>query len=223
MMADTLMHSPARLYLLASLCVVWLLNSLDVVFPPIGIPLALIAIWLFVRSGRGGWSSLGIRRPRSWTNTFLIAITAAVVKLLVVVGLLLFWVLPRAGVDPPDLSRFRTIQGNVPLLLVYLGVSWITAGFGEEVIWRGFSMGRIAKLFGDSPFAWLAALTLTSVLFGLLHAYQGPTGVILTGVSGFVFGAIYLATNRNLWIPIIMHGTGDTISFLILFFAADRL
>lgn len=205
-----------------SLIGVWLCSGLDMVIAPLGNPLALLVIWLLVRSGRGGWSSLGIRRPESWPRTLAIAIGTAVV-LEAAALFTLFSLLPRVGVEPPDLSRFRIIQDNLPVLLVYLMVSWTTAGFAEEVIWRGFSLGRLAALYGNTRFGWVLGLVLTSVLFGLGHAYQGPTGMVLTGVTGFVLGSVYLAVGRNLWTPIIAHGTIDTISFLLLYSFADRL
>ncbi len=61
------------------------------------------------------------------------------------------------------------------------------------------------------------SLLLVSVLFGLLHSYQGTVGVVMTGVTGLVFGILYLASGRNLWAPIIAHGTTDTVSFLIIY------
>ena len=60
-----------------------------------------------------------------------------------------------------DASQFEGFIGNNQLLATYLAVSWTTAGFGEELIWRGFVMTRIAKLFGDSRSARVTAVIVT--------------------------------------------------------------
>ena len=100
---------------------------------------------------------------------------------------------------------------------MYLAVSWSTAGFGEEIIWRGFLLSGMAKLLGGTRRAWIAGLIIMMILFGLLHLYQGPVGVISTGLVGLAFGCVYLASGRNLWITIIAHGLMNTVSFLLLF------
>jgi hypothetical protein len=66
--------------------------------------------------------------------------------------------------------------------------------------------------------AWIAAIVVSSVVFGLLHMYQGLSGMIATGLTGLVLGWLYLATGRNLWAPIIAHGVMDTSGFLMIYF-----
>ena len=194
-------------------------SQIDQLVPPLGNPLAVIVIWLICA---GGWPTrlapLGLGRPTSWRRTILGGVVLGVVLELIGLGLL-FYVLPRFGVPLPDYSRFEEIRGNIPMLMVFLTVSWTTAGFAEEVIWRGFVMGRLAWLLGDAQRTWIVSLLGTSLIFGGLHAYQGPTGIVMTGVVGFLFGVAYLYNGRNLWLPIIAHGLNNTISFLILFFA----
>src|SRR2546425_1118193 len=48
-------------------------------------------------------------------------------------------------------------------------------------------------------------------------AYQCLSGMISAGLGGLVFGALYLATGRNLWVSVIAHGTTDTVGFLLLY------
>jgi membrane protease YdiL (CAAX protease family) len=38
-----------------------------------------------------------------------------------------------------------------------------------------------------------------------------------TAVSGLIFAILYMASGRNLWLPIITHGMVDTIGFLLIF------
>ena len=97
-------------------------------------------------------------------------------------------------------------------------MAWTTAGFGEEIIWRGFVMTRVAGLLGKGRRAWVASLLITSIAFGLLHFYQGASGVVMTGTTGLLLGTLFLLSGRNLWLPIITHGMLNTISFLSIYF-----
>jgi membrane protease YdiL (CAAX protease family) len=63
----------------------------------------------------------------------------------------------------------------------------------------------------------LLALLISSMVFGLVHMYQDWSGVLVTGLFGFVFGAAYLWSGRNLWIPIIAHGMADTLGFILIY------
>ncbi len=117
----------------------------------------------------------------------------------------------------PDVSLFAPLAGNVHFLLISLAVAWTLAAFGEEFVYRGYLLTRSAQVLGDGSRAWLGALALTSILFGVGHGYQGLSGMISAGLGGLVFGALYLATGRNLWVSVIAHGTTDTVGFLLLY------
>jgi membrane protease YdiL (CAAX protease family) len=196
-------------------------SFLDAVVPPLGIPLAVLAIWLILRREGKGWSALGFRRPRSWPRTILTATAVALAwQAIAVLGLLL--AKQAAGAEGPDISRFESIDGNPLMLAQWLTVAWTTAGFGEEIIWRGFLMTRVAGLLGEGRRAWITSLVLTSTVFGLLHLYQGLSGVFMTGISGLLLGSLFLLSGRNLWLPIITHGMLNTMSFLAIYFGLVR-
>lgn len=36
-------------------------------------------------------------------------------------------------------------------------------------------------------------------------------------MSGLLFGALYLASGRNLWTAIIAHGVNDTVGFTLIY------
>jgi membrane protease YdiL (CAAX protease family) len=59
-----------------------------------------------------------------------------------------------------------------------------------------------------------------SVLFGLAHFPQGTTGVIENVIDGAILAALYFATGRNLWAPIIAHGVQDTVDVLLIYLGA---
>ena len=201
---------------LVAILLVLLVNALDMVVPPLGIPLTLLFIWLLLWLTRGRWSDLGMRRPKHWGAAIGLGVGTAL--LLQALGwFVLLPLLEWFGAELPDYTRFEALRGNLSMLLLYLTVSWTTAGFGEEIIVRGFLMNHVARLMGGGRTGWVLSLIGVSILFGLGHIYQGPTGVVMTGSAGLVFGVLYLACGRNLWPPIIAHGTTDTLSFLIIY------
>lgn len=66
---------------------------------------------------------------------------------------------------------------------LFAGLSF-AAGWGEELAYRGY-VPAVFVLLGANPWG---AMALAAVPFGLLHAYQGPLGIIRTGTLGFLFG-----------------------------------
>jgi len=66
---------------------------------------------------------------------------------------------------------------------IFCGLA-VTAGICEEFLYRGFVFGALTHL---SIPMW-AVLLISSVLFGLAHAYQGPGGMLGTLILGTVFG-----------------------------------
>jgi hypothetical protein len=81
-------------------------------------------------------------------------------------------------------------------------------------------MTRIAKLMGGTRMAWGAALVLTSVHFGMIHFYQGVSGMVATGVMGFLYGAAYLVFRRKLWVTVVAHALSHVVSFTLLYLGA---
>ena len=66
----------------------------------------------------------------------------------------------------------------------------VTAGVCEEFVYRGFVMAALRQ---TGMGTWLV-LTISSVLFGLAHAYQGKSGIAGTTLMGLVFGASRIVT-----------------------------
>lgn len=163
---------------------------------------------------------LGIGQPKSWTRTILISILLAVLMLLffAVVNPIILQLFPDA---PKDLSRFDQLKGNEGMLILSLISVWALAAFGEEIIWRGFVMKHVAEFFGGKRVAWVLSLLITSLIFGLAHFYQGPIGIIQTGLAGLFLGAVFMINGkRSLWINIIMHGLIDTLSMVSFYLGA---
>jgi membrane protease YdiL (CAAX protease family) len=117
---------------------------------------------------------------------------------------------------PPDLSTFRPMIGNLKLASLALVAAWVLAAFGEELVWRGYLMNRVAGLFRNSRAGWVVSLILVSAAFGFGHAYQGVVGIVQEGFSGLLLGLVYLGCGRNLAVPIVAHGITDSIDILLI-------
>ena len=117
----------------------------------------------------------------------------------------------------PDLHQLQRLVGNGRLLILGIVLAWILAAFGEEMVYRGYLLNRCADLFGKSPTAWVTSAILVTLLFGLAHFPQGPTGIIENVIDGAILAGVYFATGRNLIAPIIAHGIQDTVDVLLIY------
>ncbi|CAM3550155.1 hypothetical protein FSS13T_08000 [Flavobacterium saliperosum S13] len=113
--------------------------------------------------------------------------------------------------EPADYSSFKFIEGDTPNYLKYLIFMWISAAFGEELLFRAFVFSQLKKIIGEQK---IVIVLLSTVLFSLPHLYQGTAGLVITFLFGIFFGLIYLKF-KNIWINIIVHGLIDTV-FLTL-------
>jgi membrane protease YdiL (CAAX protease family) len=117
----------------------------------------------------------------------------------------------RFGFDPSEELREllapRSLLGWVLLLLVVLPV---IAGF-EELLFRAALVGAFSVGFGVSP--WLLAVG-SSVAFALGHGAQGPAGVAVTGVLGFVLAAGFVLSG-SLLVVVVAHYLVNALEFVV--------
>lgn len=86
----------------------------------------------------------------------------------------------------------------------------VAAGVGEEVAFRGYAIPVLAVAVG---LPWSVAVT--SAVFGLMHAYQGPIGVVRTALVGAVLAGGLLVSGSLL--PVILaHTLVDIVGGLFL-------
>jgi membrane protease YdiL (CAAX protease family) len=52
---------------------------------------------------------------------------------------------------------------------------------------------------------------LAAAIFGLGHAYQGPKGILKTGLVGLVLGGLFALTG-SLWAPMLVHVVMDLLA-----------
>lgn len=90
----------------------------------------------------------------------------------------------------------------------------LAAGVGEELAYRGYAIPLLAALMGVP-----GAAVLTSVVFGVLHGYQGLLGTVRTALMGGILAWGFLASG-SLLPSIVAHTLIDLVAGLLL---GDRL
>jgi len=118
----------------------------------------------------------------------------------------------RVTDSPKGLAQVREQLGDLVLvsphtraeLPQFYRVS-ITAGICEEVLYRGLMMTALAGVIGLWP-----AVVVSSVLFGLAHAYQGAAGVLRTGLVGLVMALVVVFTG-SLPVAMLIHAAIDMV------------
>jgi membrane protease YdiL (CAAX protease family) len=179
-------------------------------------PYLFLLGWMSLRWRGLGWRDVGLARPVNWRRTIVIGVVCGIAMEL----LELFLTQPLLAKlfhKMPDLSDLGEMKGNWKALLLFIALSWTLAAFGEEMVYRGYLMSRVAGLFRDARIAWLVSLVVVSFLFGLGHIDQGITGQVENMINGLLLGTIFLATGCNMWAAIIAHGVTDTLDIVLLY------
>jgi uncharacterized protein len=101
----------------------------------------------------------------------------------------------------PDFGALIPTNGRERMIFVLVALS---AGLCEEVVFRAWLLDVLHQV----GLGGLALVAVAAALFGFAHLYQGVVGVVLTGVLGAVFCALYFASG-TLWVPIVIHALID--------------
>jgi membrane protease YdiL (CAAX protease family) len=90
----------------------------------------------------------------------------------------------------------------------FLVVCPLTAGFVEELIWRGYFLER---LLSAGRGRW-RAIALSSVSFAFIHGFFLPLKLAVTFLFGVIAGAYY-HSERNLPVLMASHVALEVIAF----------
>lgn len=191
----------------------------------LAILLMIFFIWLGLRLRGQTWRHFGLtfrlgeRQSvfRGIAQSFVVVMVAIV--LFVGSGMMIASIATQA--DQAEMSA-DFLRGNPLALVITLLVIYVTASFGEEVIYRGFLINRIAELGSSGSSAWVFAVAISAVAFGLAHYSWGVVGALQAGFMGLALGVSYLVVGRNLWVTILAHGYMDTILMVQMYLAANK-
>ncbi|MFQ5536484.1 MAG: CPBP family intramembrane glutamic endopeptidase [Gemmatimonadota bacterium] len=168
--------------------------------------LVVLAALALLLAGRGGGrvalelGPLPAGRLLAWAA----ALTLGVLGVVVVFR----WAGARLGAEETELVR--AILPRTRRERVWFVALSCCAGFAEEAAYRGYVLGGLTLLMGTG-----AAVLVSSVVFGFLHAYQGALGVARTAAMGLVL-ALGVILSGSLWPAVIAHALLDILLGLFL-------
>ena len=148
--------------------------------------------------------ALGIK-AQSLPEVLLVGIAGAVL-----IGVAHWFNLRRVGrTANPAADRIKELAAKIfprsgSETLIFCGLA-VTAGICEEFIYRGF----VFAAFRQAHFPTWVVLALSSILFGLAHAYQGRAGMLGTLILGTVFGCVRILFDSL--VPVVLWHTGIDI------------
>jgi membrane protease YdiL (CAAX protease family) len=183
---------------------------------PNEVPILFVLGLLSMRLRNGGWSAIGFKRPGSWRKLVLIALAAAALRI-ALGDFVIDEVTSRFWPEPTAPAGVNELAGNWRLALLYLGIVWTFAAFGEEIAYRGYLMQRAADVGGRTMIAWWISVIAIAILFGYGHYYKGPAGILDSGLAGLILGAAFLLSGRNLWACVLAHGFIDTFGIVAVY------
>jgi len=176
------------------------------------VPLSALLVLVWARWSRTPWREIGYGRPKSWMGSLAIGIAFGIAFKFLMKAI----VMPLLGAEPIN-QAFHYLAGNRAALPAAVYTMIVSAGFGEETVFRGYLFERLGKLFGPGVGARTSIVLLTSVWFGLAHySLQGLAGVEQGTIVGLVFGTIFAIT-RRIWMLMFAHAAFDLTALAIIY------
>ncbi len=172
--------------------------------------LVALAAWLFASAGRG-FGDLGEGLGKDARLT--LGVAAGLIVAFAALSSLTLRQLARARADelPGHARRAGRVLPRTPgERALFVGVA-LTAGVCEEILYRGYLPWYFAGLFGNA----LLGFALATAAFGLGHAYQGRSGVIVTALLGTFLCGVVLLT-QSLVPGQILHTAIDLVNGIAL-------
>ena len=117
-------------------------------------------------------------------------------------------------------NKFESYKDILPVtkkeVLIFSLILSVSAGICEELIFRAYLFNFLGSHIG-----MVAAILLSSIIFGFWHIYLGWQEVIRTSIMGAILCAIYIFTG-SIILPILVHIFIDVYSGLMCYFAMRK-
>jgi membrane protease YdiL (CAAX protease family) len=172
--------------------------------------LIIIAVWfLYSRP----WSGLGFTYAIGYGTT----VTLLVVIFIVLYAADTMYAISTAANRQQTIDQWQTATPFLPTLkneLPLYFVMCVTAGVGEEIVFRGFLVTYCLYLFSGNENAEWWAVLLPSLVFSISHYYQGSRAVFKIFILSVLFGFIFLKSG-SLWIVMILHFLVDALGGIL--------
>jgi membrane protease YdiL (CAAX protease family) len=142
----------------------------------------------------------------SWYGLALLVGLALIVQLILPVVQVSVRYRDRKFLEPKQFEPLRFFLPNGSLERRWFATLSVTAGFTEELLFRGFLMRYLHTSPMHLPLVW--AVVVSALVFGTHHLYQGRNGFISTAVTGLIFTTMLLVTG-SLWMGMAYHAAVD--------------
>ena len=194
----------------------WLLESI-LVMGGLGAAVLLAAVpyVLPVLTGTQNWAPIAaVREFLGTAGGVVVSVVAVIIVAAALIApvLLLRRSVGDGGVDAiPAVGDIRALLPRVRGELKYGVGLGLSAGIFEELLFR---LGIPALIFGIIGLGPLS-FAIAAVIFGMLHLYQGPLGILFATLLGLVFAALYVLTG-SIVAPIVLHALVDLRSLVLI-------
>lgn len=169
--------------------------------------LSVIAVeWFLVF---GVWAGIQIRgvRLRDLIGGRWKSAKDVLIDLVLAILVWILWIGIQVGVSRMVPSHAKSVSALFPQSFLEV-VLWIacclTAGFCEEVAFRGYFQKQFEAMTGSSA----AGVILQGILFGVSHGYQGVRAILMIILFGFLYG-ILAFWRKSLRPGMILHAWSD--------------
>ncbi len=180
------------------------------------VPLSAILVLVWAHLSNTPVSDLGLRRPLHPIRDVAVGLVVGIAFKLLFKSV----IMPVLGA-PPTNPYFAYITGNTQALFALAAVIVVGAGFGEELVFRGFLFERIRSALPRSDYGATVALVFSSLVFGAVHIpSQGIYGAEQATLFGLILGAVYLRS-KSLLLPMLIHASFDLTAALLIYFGVE--
>jgi len=181
------------------------------------LPLLLLTLFGYL-----SFRALGMTKPQNW-NHFAVAAVLLTAILFIASKTTLG---PLASLVGEQISSAQGLTDTIDftdwkIYLLFLGVSVFTAGFLEEIVYRGYLLQRLAERLPLGLMSWPMAILISNVSFSLWHAHGGADSMVFSFLMGVLISLIFLITGRKLWLIIAAHSLYDVVVISLRFFQLD--
>lgn len=103
-------------------------------------------------------------------------------------------------------KTYNIVKNPIPLIIIFS----LVTGYKEEIFFRSY----LLKSYTEIGVRFSSIAIVSTLLFGLLHYYNGYAGIIIAIINGFIFCLVFKKT-RNVHVIAVSHAL---YNFTVLLF-----
>jgi membrane protease YdiL (CAAX protease family) len=168
----------------------------------------ILCLYIWIGSRRAGAAPMRDLIGGHWRN-----MKSVLLDLAVAAGFWLVWSAIALGIGsllaPSHAETAAFLNPKGPIEVALWVMMSLTAGFCEELVYRGYLQRQVLALTGSATLAIMAQ----AVIFGVGHWYQGGLKVIIIAVLGALFGLLAY-WRKSLRPGMISHAWEDVLNVI---------